>query len=656
MGFLTDRVAEILQREAKKHVWSVNPEFRFAMYPTPTSDPRRDWKLIAFVKGLNSPRAPMIVVNDFPYWQNPDQPWWESQHAWYRKLGVQYIQGSYHATLMGGHPHSEVSQGRLMYELAMGSDGFWRWGERAFDHFEWNGLMLANQRLRQVESRIGEHLLRGRELHTFVTTVELTGDPDLWRSLVVRTYEKDGRYLTRVFNGNTDWSVRLRLRFPRVAQLPEDGLWRLHDPLHELDYQRADGTPTWDKAALRNGLVVAIPRRDELFLTLEPAKASDPSDRYRSLRSFEIPTHQIPTNQPGPEATGPLPEATARIPEDHIVFLGGRSSTLNVIGGTRDSARTLFSSEFVRQPCISPDRKYAVVAAWHNGHGQIYLVGADGNTIRNLSSNAFNEHSPQFSPDGKRIVFVSDGEADWEIYSMSVEGADRQRLTNSPGVDRSPTYSPDGKQIALISDRDGDLDVFLMSSDGSGQHSLFPRAGNQFEPIWSPDGQTVASTAMIRHLRCIQVSRVDGSDTSYVACGPTTDLRSVCVSPDGKKIAAAFRNFGRSGVLVANIDAVVDPQFEDWKGEKVKILVGEEARPARGASWHTTGENSPRSVCTIFTGVGFSPDGRFLVYCSDKSEDRRFRLYTVPVGGGESVPIAGADPGWPSDNVWSARY
>ena len=308
------------------------------------------------------------------------------------------------------------------------------------------------------------------------------------------------------------------------------------------------------------------------------------------------------------------------------------------------------------QPCISPDRKYAVVAAWHNGHGQIYLVGADGNTIRNLSSNAFNEHSPQFSPDGKRIVFVSDGEADWEIYSMSVEGADRQRLTNSPGVDRSPTYSPDGKQIALISDRDGDLDVFLMSSDGSGQHSLFPRAGNQFEPIWSPDGQTVASTAMIRHLRCIQVSRVDGSDTSYVACGPTTDLRSVCVSPDGKKIAAAFRNFGRSGVLVANIDAVVDPQFEDWKGEKVKILVGEEARPARGASWHTTGENSPRSVCTIFTGVGFSPDGRFLVYCSDKSEDRRFRLYTVPVGGGESVPIAGADPGWPSDNVWSARY
>ena len=67
-----------------------------------------------------------------------------------------------------------------------------------------NGLMLANQRLRQVESRIGGHLLGGREVDHFVTPIELTGDPDLWRSLVTRTYEKDGRYLTRVFNGNAD--------------------------------------------------------------------------------------------------------------------------------------------------------------------------------------------------------------------------------------------------------------------------------------------------------------------------------------------------------------------------------------------------------------------------------------------------------------------
>lgn len=651
LEFLGGRVAEILQGEANRRVWSINPRFRFAIYPTPTSDPRRDWRLTAFVKGLNSPRAPAIVVNEFPYWQNPDQPWWESQHAWYRKLGVQYVQGSYHATLMGGHPYSEVSQDRLMYELAMGSDGFWRWGERAYDHFEWNGLMLAHQRLRQVEARIGPLLLAGRELSHFVTVVELTGDPDLWRNLVTRTYHHHGRYLTRVFNGNTDWPLRLRLRFPRVPRLPQGQAWRIRDPLHEVDYLPAEGAGDWDSAALAAGLVVAIPGRGELFLMIEPAKTGRTIDRFRSIRSFEI-----PTLEPRPADTDPLPEKIEPIPPDHIAFLGGRSGSLELIGGTRGTPRRLFSSQFVRQPDLSGDRRLLAVAAWHNGRAQIYLVAADGSAAVNLSNNHYNEHSPRFSPDGRRIAFVSDCHADGEIYSMDLDGSGRRRLTDSPGVDRSPAYSPDGRQIAFISDRDGDLDVLLMDVDGGRPRSLFPRAGNQYEPVFSPDGRTVAGTAMVRHLRCIQVSRTDGSDSHYLACGPATDLRCIRFSPDGRKVAAAFRNFGQSGILVADVEAAVDPQFEDWKAQKVRILVSDKARDARAGSWHTTGQNSPRSVCTIFTGVSFSPDGRRLVYCSDRSEDRRFRLYTVPVDGGESVPVPGAEPGWPSHIVWAAGH
>ena len=29
------------------------------------------------IKGLNDDRAPFIVVNEWAYWQNADQPWWD---------------------------------------------------------------------------------------------------------------------------------------------------------------------------------------------------------------------------------------------------------------------------------------------------------------------------------------------------------------------------------------------------------------------------------------------------------------------------------------------------------------------------------------------------------------------------------------------------
>ena len=66
--------------------------------------------------------------------------------------------------------------GRLMYELAMGSDGFWRWGMRAWGTYERNAFALANLRPRQVESRLGDDLVHGKQVAHFVSVREHTGE------------------------------------------------------------------------------------------------------------------------------------------------------------------------------------------------------------------------------------------------------------------------------------------------------------------------------------------------------------------------------------------------------------------------------------------------------------------------------------------------
>ncbi|MBI4586476.1 MAG: hypothetical protein HY717_20895 [Planctomycetes bacterium] len=84
--------------------------------------------------------------------------------------------------------------------------------------------------------------------------------------------------------------------------------------------------------------------------------------------------------------------------------------------------------------------------------------------------------------------------------------------------------------------------------------------------------------------------------------------------------------------------------------------VKRDARPAHGGDWFTTGENSPRAVSKIFSGISFSSDGQLLVYCSEEAADHSFRLHTVYVGGGEVLPVVGSDPHWPSATVWAAPY
>ena len=627
---------------------TVRPGFGFSAYPAFSVDNiRADWRMQGMAAGLGSPQVPFIVVSSLAYWEDPVRPWWDGYADAYRRLGVYHVLGSWDGALMQGHNETHLSPADQMYESAMAADGFWHWCESDFGPDTWRSFAAANQRIRRAESKLGDFFFKGEPVDHFVTLVEQTGNSVLQRNLVARVWKYRGKYLMWILNGNTDWNVSTRVRLPRVKG---KGLWRLHDPLHDTDYTH-DNTVTWSAQDLHDGLVVSIEGRGELFLVLERARRATKFRQFNAVPSFDVTAHR-----PRPEAAEPLPEAEPASAQTIVFersrpggYQGPTANTSQVTGlytydtDTGKTQELLAIQGYARHPRFSPDRRHVVASVYVNGRGQIYLINAVGGKALNISNNNATDRGPRFTPNGKKILFTSDRDGDWNIYSMNIDGSNQRRLTRSHGTDRSPVVSPDGTKVAFITDRKGDFDVYVMNLDGSDQQPVIDPSGADYEPIWSPDGKMLACSTMQYNKRAIQFVDLETGDSAYLALGFTSNLFSLRFSPDSQKIAAAYSNFGNSGVMIVNVDAKIEPEFGghwDHFGKTVTVLSKSTSQKPHPDLWYQNRSARPRMVSKTYTGVSFSPDGQTIVYCSDQAEDGMFRLYTVPAAGGEPKPLA----------------
>ena len=648
-----DRLAEMF-RQIAADIRAVRPHFSFSSYPGfVTNDIRGHWRMEAMALGFQSPSAPFIIVDSVPYWENPDRAWWDGAAEAYRQMGVRHIMGSWDNGQMGGHPETHLGAADLMYELAMASDGYWRWGEHVYGADDWRTFAMAHQKLRRVESRLGDFLFEGEAARHFATIVEQTGDPHLQRAVVSRAWRHGGRTLVRIFNGNTDRPIHVRVRMPRVEG---EGPWRLRDPLHDVVFVN-DGDADWDADALRHGLVVPIQGRGELFLLLEIAPRRSALRRRQTVPSFAFQMHMPPAEpaEPPPAANGTLgPNAIVYTASEKGGYQGTRAAyslvtTVTVADADSGKPRHLVHLPgYCRQPRFSPDGRHLAASIYVNGRGQITLINAVDAKRRNLSRNHHCDRSPRFAPDGNSIVFVSDRDGDWNIYTMDLDGSRQRPLTDAPGTDRAPVLSPDGRRVAFISDRDGDFELFTMNADGSDQRVVNRRGGNEYEPLWAADGSWIASTVRINQSRGIQMFDADGGRLRHHALGDATDLVCVRLSPDGTKIAAAFTSFEKSGILLIDLAA-------GEGGKKVTRLVEVSALRPYSHDWYKTGTASPRWVNRTFSGVSFSPDGKRILYCSDQDGGGTFKLYTVAATGGKPVAVLGAIAPRPVESDWSPR-
>lgn len=202
--------------------------------------------------------------------------------------------------------------------------------------------------------------------------------------------------------------------------------------------------------------------------------------------------------------------------------------------------------------------------------------------------------------------------------------------------DYSPTVAPDGAHMAWYSYRgDANPDIWVASVDGVGEHNLTASAETwDIEPDWSPDGRWIAFARGLSMRRLdIYVIGADGSGLRQVTQGETSES-APSWAPDGRRLAHTV--FSPGPVFTSRIDSV------DVETGETARLVPETVLGREGQAY----------------APAWSPDGRFLAFAFDASEDPNVGadLYLLEIETGEIRRLTHTNwheisPAWSADGA-----
>jgi len=254
-----------------------------------------------------------------------------------------------------------------------------------------------------------------------------------------------------------------------------------------------------------------------------------------------------------------------------------------------------------------PGRGAYAETAWRDGSPQLYLVRDGGTEIDQLTFGGTSSGGAALSPDGRTVVFGDTRAGSLDLWLMrldaSGDASGLRRLTEEPGEEAWPAWSPDGRRIVYEADEDGTTNVDVLDL-GTGATHPVTVDGHSFTPSWSPDGSSIvyASSGPRGASSDIWIARADGSGAHFILDTGGNDLDPE-LSPDGERVLFSSDRTGSYDVWVARVD-----------GGGERSLTPSERATDRALGW--------------------SPDGRFAFFTSNRSDTGGNFVFFVPAGGG----------------------
>jgi|SRR5579871_2086692 len=206
-------------------------------------------------------------------------------------------------------------------------------------------------------------------------------------------------------------------------------------------------------------------------------------------------------------------------------------------GDARNLTRSPNSKK--RYPSWSPDGKWVAFNSDRDGTHNLYLIGADGNNLRQLTheKRGVEAGMQSWTADGKWIYFGLFGKGPPRMCRIAPDGSGFQEI--GPGID--PAVSPNGKQVAFAQAKNDGHHLCIMNADGSNIRTLTTK-GNVYDGVhaaWSPDGKWIIYADQVGD--ALELFRIDPDGKNAVQL---TRLGKACttpaVSPDGKWISFRY--------------------------------------------------------------------------------------------------------------------
>jgi Tol biopolymer transport system component len=136
-----------------------------------------------------------------------------------------------------------------------------------------------------------------------------------------------------------------------------------------------------------------------------------------------------------------------------VSFTSDRNGLPQIFAANRDGSRlrtlTAFDGSSVGLASWSPDGQFLVFdAVDRNNVTDLYVVHADGGSVRRLTNDNQREVNPEWSRDGRWIYYASDTLGRSEIWKIPTAGGTPVQLTTQGGMD--PRESSDGRSVYFL--------------------------------------------------------------------------------------------------------------------------------------------------------------------------------------------------------------
>lgn len=277
-------------------------------------------------------------------------------------------------------------------------------------------------------------------------------------------------------------------------------------------------------------------------------------------------------------------------------------------------------------PSFGPGNQIAF-QSYRDGNYHLYVIGLDGNGLRQLTHGRYDHREPAFSPDGKKIAFVSDRGGSYGVHVLDVASGAVTQLTGTPDEAAAPQWSGDGRRIIFIS---GNTTVDVVSLEGKRERLVTAPAGTQlFGAAFGPGGQP--SYTQMRpgqaDLMLGTTAVVTGQDVFGFA--PVWDGDRVLYTADGR-----IRWYANGSVTDVPFEATVP--VRKVERHRTRNLTGGPVKGIASPVVSGDGKIAFRALNALYllsngkttkltdgkyfdSDPDFSPDGTRLVYASDRT-------------------------------------
>lgn len=139
-------------------------------------------------------------------------------------------------------------------------------------------------------------------------------------------------------------------------------------------------------------------------------------------------------------------------------------------------------------PSLSADAEWLLYSAESTStlDSDIYRQRITTHQIVNLTNNTSNEWGARWSPDSTEIAFSALRGGRTRVYVMDANGGSLRALTNTGGNDIDPAWSADGAQIAFASEVGGVKQLYVVDANGDNLRRVTDDTSNHQSPAWRP--------------------------------------------------------------------------------------------------------------------------------------------------------------------------